>query len=153
MTTDKMIYLAYGSNLNKDQMSRRCPKAEPMGWINLPDYRLVFKGVADIIPAKGMTVPVGLWRITEECEEALDRYEGFPNLYRKQYWQAKDGQQFMAYVMNGYDISTPAKSYFDGIKQGYHDFGIDTAPLYEALDVSTKKDTDDGYVPMRYRTT
>ena len=42
------LYAAYGSNLNKAQMQKRCPKSKPFGAIVLDEYRLVFKGVADI---------------------------------------------------------------------------------------------------------
>ena len=80
-----MIYIAYGSNMNIEQMKRRCPKAIPIGKGILKDYKLVFKGVADVIKSPGDEVPIAIWKITEECEKALDRYEGFPHLYRKEY--------------------------------------------------------------------
>lgn len=151
MKKDSLIYLAYGSNLNKSQMAHRCPKAQSIGWINLPDYRLVFKGVADIIPAKGMTVPVGLWEITDDCEAALDIYEGYPRLYRKEYFRTAKGHTLMAYVMNSHGLSSPSDYYFKSIEDGYQDFGIDTGPLYEALKFSTKNDTGNGYIPKRLR--
>jgi len=43
----KKYYLAYGSNLNLTQMKHRCPKAKPIGTINLNGYRLVYKGSAE----------------------------------------------------------------------------------------------------------
>ena len=55
------LYLAYGSNLNVSQMSSRCPDAIPMGGFYLPDYKLVFRGVADIEYEKGNAIPVGMW--------------------------------------------------------------------------------------------
>lgn len=139
MTT---YYIAYGSNLNKEQMRRRCPKAKDVGRILLPDYRLVFKGVADIVEAKGYFVPVGLWLITEECEQALDTYEGYPRLYRKQYWNwSPDGSKrnnhlLMAYVMNIDEIRPPSQQYYDSISDGYYDFAIPTCYLEEALEHS-----------------
>ena len=42
------LYAAYGSNLNKAQMQKRCPKSKPFGAIVLDEFRLVFKGVADM---------------------------------------------------------------------------------------------------------
>ena len=35
-------YLAYGSNLNLEQMSRRCPTARVVGKAQLENYRLAF---------------------------------------------------------------------------------------------------------------
>lgn len=151
----KIYYAAYGSNLNKGQMSRRCPAATIHKAMRLPDYKLVFKGVADIIPSKGDSVQVMLWNITEDCEKALDRYEGYPTLYRKQYWkllkEGKDtGNLIMAYVMNGYDIGRPSKYYYDGIHEGYTDCGLDHRDLEKALQESLKARTI-GYTPKRNR--
>ena len=42
------LYFAYGSNLNLTQMANRCPQAKQLGSAYLPNWRLVFRGVADI---------------------------------------------------------------------------------------------------------
>jgi gamma-glutamylcyclotransferase (GGCT)/AIG2-like uncharacterized protein YtfP len=84
------IYLAYGSNLNMEQMANRCPTAQVVGTSNLNGYKLLFRGghdraVATIEPKEDCSVPVLLWEITPRDEAALDRYEGWPFLYRKAY--------------------------------------------------------------------
>ena len=148
----KPIYLAYGSNLDMGQMEYRCPDAKPLRYILLPDYRLVFRGVADMIPAKGFVCPVGLWEITDACEQALDRYEGFPNLYRKEYFQnTKTNQTYMAYIMNRDGLGMPPHQYYEGIKRGYGHFGIDTKYLEEALQFTSEYDSGDGHIPKRYK--
>jgi hypothetical protein len=147
---DQPIYLAFGSNMSKSQMRHRCPDAKPIGLAMLPDWRLVFRGVADIIPAKGYQVPVGLWMITRNCEKRLDVYEGFPNLYRKQYFE-KDDTAYMAYVMNREGFSPPPEPYYDGIADGYKDFGAPLKFLEEALDYSWTEQTDRGHWPKRYK--
>ena len=86
---NKTFYLAYGSNLNLEQMAHRCPTAKPIGTTVLKDYQLLFRGehggsVATVEPFKGKNVPCLLWEITPADEAALDRYEGFPFLYRKE---------------------------------------------------------------------
>lgn len=151
-----IYYAAYGSNLNKKQMSYRCPAATIHKAMRLPDYKLVFKGVADIIPSKGNSVQVMLWNITQDCEKALDRYEGYPTLYRKQYWKllknGKDtGDLIMAYVMNRKEIARPPKHYYQGIYEGYTDCGLDHSDLERALHES-QKTTAVGHTPKRYRT-
>lgn len=146
------IYLAYGSNLNKEQMAMRCPDATPLRVIMLPDYRLVFKGVADIIPAKGWKVPVAMWRITDKCEKALDRYEGYPSLYRKEYFENKETlDMYMAYVMNNHGLAMPSLHYVKAIAKGYEDFNIDPTFLDAALAFTEEYDSDDGYIPKRWR--
>lgn len=126
-----IFYIAYGSNLNLKQMANRCPNAEPLYGMMLPNFRLVFRGVADISEDPDMKAPVGVFKITEKCEKALDRYEGFPRLYSKVHFDMK-GDLLMAYVMNQHDIRPPSKGYYKGIEQGYRDFSLDLAYLEAA---------------------
>lgn len=141
------LYIAYGSNLNKEQMAYRCPAARPLGTAILKDWRLVFRGwpghgVLDIEPYEGGEVPVGIWEITPACEWALNRYEGFPSLYIKRDFLVKingkgHAKKAMAYIMvGGHTIEEPSRTYFNVCKQGYDDFGFDSKPLYDALDLS-----------------
>ena len=79
----KRYYIAYGSNLNVQQMRWRCPGARIIGTSELKDYRLLFKGsktgsYLTIEPEMGYTVPVAVWEVSAEDERALDRYEGYP---------------------------------------------------------------------------
>jgi len=138
----KNVYLAYGSNLNLEQMAYRCPDATVIGTTMLPDYRLVFRGgrhsgVATIEQERGSAVPVLLWEITKRCERALDRYEGYPHLYRKEQLTVDlDGEkvQAMAYVMNeGPPPAMPGAYYYATILHGYRDCGFDEAILKEAV--------------------
>ena len=39
---EKLLYFAYGSNMNLDQMAFRCPDAEVVGVVRVDDYRLTF---------------------------------------------------------------------------------------------------------------
>jgi gamma-glutamylcyclotransferase (GGCT)/AIG2-like uncharacterized protein YtfP len=134
-------YFAYGSNLNRRQFFRRCPNARPQGRVTLPDYALVFRGVADIIKAPGRRVEGAMYRITPRCEMALDRYEGFPNLYRKEWFVAEIGKgsaakvvEVMFYVMNDSYISPPSPFYLQTIEVGYSDWKIPAKSLREAVD-------------------
>ena len=124
-----MLYGAYGANLNMANMEVRCPQAKPILGFNLVGYRLVFNGVADIIKDKDTKVPIGLWKITKECEKSLDRYEGYPHLYKKIRLKIDDpgfkGQKVMFYVMRRKGVALPPASYFNTIAQGYDDFALD----------------------------
>lgn len=136
------IYLAYGSNMNMEQMEVRCPKARPIGTTEIKDHRLVFRGVADIEPAKGMTVPVAVWLITPECEAALDTYEGVKSgFYRREFVTLLNGdkrEKALVYKMNSGGIMPPSDYYLDAIRQGYQDFGLDEKPLNAAVKHSRK---------------
>lgn len=136
-----MLYFAYGSNLNMEQMRWRCPDAEPLrDWV-LPDYRLIFRGVADIEERKDGVVHGGLWRITDACERALDVYEGVENgLYRKIYFDdlicAESGdttsERVLTYVMNRANYDMPSAAYYDTIAAGYADFDLPPHKLANA---------------------
>ena len=126
-----MLYLAYGSNLNLNQMAIRCPAAEPLHGIQLPHFKLIFRNVADITVDEDGVINLGVFNITEACEDALDRYEGFPTLYTKMYLNM-DGQEYMTYTMTRDSIEPPSTGYYECIEQGYRDWGFDTALLERA---------------------
>jgi len=123
-----MIYIAYGANLNKKNMKIRSPNALPLGVSQLKNYKLIFNNVASIIKSKDDRVEVVLWKITKECEKALDRFEGFPEFYRKEYLD-----QGMVYIMNHEGIALPNESYLATIVEGYSDFDLDRTYLDKAL--------------------
>ena len=84
----KKYYLAYGSNLNVQQMRYRCPDATIFGTAEILDYQLLFKGsmtgsYLTIEKKEGSTVPVAVWEVSERDERNLDAYEGCPNFYYK----------------------------------------------------------------------
>lgn len=136
-------YIAYGSNLDMDQMLHRCPDAIRVGTADIPDYYLLFRGnsrrngVATIEPCEGASVPVGIWSISEKDEEALDRYEGWPWLYEKQTFTVRvKGKTItaMAYVMTpGHRPELPSPPYLATIAKGYEDFDFDPEPLIQAV--------------------
>lgn len=85
---EKRYYIAYGSNLNINQMKLRCPSARIIGTSEVPNYELLFKGsktgsYLTIEPKEGSSVPVAVWEVSERDELALDRYEGYPHFYYK----------------------------------------------------------------------
>lgn len=139
----KKYYLAYGSNLNLEQMAFRCPNAKPIGTINLKDYRLVYKGRADefsyltIEKCEGSIVPLGLLEVSYLDVFSLDSYEGYPTFYSKYYIPIKIGdknKKALIYVMNQYfDYHLPSEEYITTCMDGYEDFGFDKAILEKAL--------------------
>lgn len=151
---NQKLYLAYGSNLNVEQMLYRCPDASVFGTAVLEDYRLLFKGsktgsYLTVESCQGSTVPLGVWRVSEADERALDRYEGFPSFYYKRELvlpvkNAKTGKvtnrRSFIYIMHEErKIGSPSVSYLKTCGEGYRDFGFDTDPLIEALSLSNEK--------------
>lgn len=146
MNTKERLYIAYGSNLNLEQMRHRCPTAEVVGIAELKNWRLRFRGgahsaVATIERERGFKVPVLIWRIQPEDEAALDRYEGCPFLYRKETLRLTvNGKRVyaMIYIMNEahHPYGVPSAGYLDTIREGYQAAGFDKNILTEAVNSS-----------------
>ena len=135
-------YGAYGSNLNKEQMQRRCPNAIAIGAFDLIGQKLTFRGVADIEKSRGCSIQLGIWQITKRCEIALDIYEGFPNFYTKMFVPHHTFGQIMIYTMqNKATICPPSNGYLDSISQGYKYFELDPSSLKEAVKDSYLRQT------------
>ena len=141
---EKKIYGAYGSNMNLPQMAKRCPNAKVVGKGHVNGYYLTFRasGVANIEVRDEASVPVVLWEITDRCEMALDRYEGFPSFYVKRDIEVttETGETVTAmfYVMaEKYEEypAPPPQYYLETIQNGYRQNKIPFEPLFEALEI------------------
>lgn len=136
---NKQLYIAYGSNINLKQMAYRCPHSKVVGTSEIKDYELEFRGVATIVPQKGASVPVLIWELDDRDLPSLNRYEGYPRLYRQETMSFDlDGQSYegMAYLMNYGELSPPSQQYYNTILQGYRENGLDEKYLQTALENS-----------------
>ena len=140
------LYFAYGSNLDLDQMARRCPDAEPLCNAVLDNYSLEFRGrsdgtgVATILPHKGRKVYGVLWALTPGCERSLDRWEGCPNVYDKRTVAVRDEDgnriSVMTYAMTHEKTREPAlpsNEYYQRILRGYQQNELPTRALTLAM--------------------
>ena len=134
-------YFAYGSNINLEQMEERCPAAKVVGPVTLADYELQFRGhgFATVAPKKGSIVHGLLWELTPACEQALDRYEGYPKHYEKDFEEVStlDGKlvPVMVYVMTEplcRQPALPSTYYYRVIQQGFEANGLPVESLEEA---------------------
>lgn len=131
------LYFAYGANVNRQGMKHRCPQAIPKNVFRLKDYQLVFRGVADIVKMNGSEVYGVLWHVTPRCVKALDRFEGYPYLYRYEHFTLPSGEKVFYYKMNvsdPLDVDMPSDFYFETIEEGYRDFGLPKRSLYDGLE-------------------
>ena len=130
-------------------MDFRCPNSKKITTITIPNWKLVFRGVADIIKYNNSILNLALYEITEKCERALDKYEGYPILYKKKYFKINfDGkiETILTYIMKPkYGIGPPPEEYFKIIAKGYKDWNIGPVFLLDALKFSTINDSDKFY--------
>lgn len=135
------LYVAYGSNLNRNQMTQRCPNAKLVGVGKLVDWQLIYRGsrtgsYATIQKKKGYIVPVVIWDITTNDEQNLDIYEGFPTFYHKQNIIVKTSNgelKAMVYIMNSSSPGMPTNLYLNIIYQGYLDNNLDIRYLSASI--------------------
>lgn len=150
----KRYYIAYGSNINVEQMKMRCPTAKLIGTSKVLNHQLLFKGCSrssylTIEPKKSSYVPVVVWVITQSDEDLLDQYEGFPRLYYKKRFKLfvklfNSSKKIMldtfAYIMhNGRTLGLPNKLYIEKCFKGYRTFGFDQIVLKKAIYESQKQ--------------
>jgi len=147
----KKYYIAYGSNLNVEQMRFRCPAATVVGTGMLKGYQLLFKGsktgsYLTIEKNENKAVPVAVWSVTENDEKALDRYEGYPSFYYKAEMEIdiigiktkkKYHKKAFVYIMHEErEIGIPSKFYVETCLNGYRSFGFSPRYLEEAIKIS-----------------
>lgn len=139
-----MLYFAFGSNLDPEQMRARCPAHRPIGVAVLRDHKLVFPifseswggGVASLQLSHGNDVWGVLHELSDEDLAALDRCEGFHgpgsphNLYERQHvWvelvRPEDGSvprrvKAEAYFAHTANPSAPSRRYMEAVLRGAH---------------------------------
>jgi gamma-glutamylcyclotransferase (GGCT)/AIG2-like uncharacterized protein YtfP len=137
-----MLYFAYASNLDPEQMKRRAPGSAVVGLAELRDHRVAFTqysstwggGVASIQPAHGESVWGVLFEVTDEDLASLDGYENFKgagnqhNSYEREHvWveltRPDDGSlprrlRAWVYIAKTWNPSPPSVRYRDAIVRG-----------------------------------
>ena len=87
-----MLYFAYGSNMDPQQIRQRCPSSRFISTAILRDHRLAFTlrskrrrcGVANVLPANGQEVHGILYRINRRRDwDVLDAAEGYKSIRRR----------------------------------------------------------------------
>ena len=132
-----MKYFAYGSNLSERQMKQRCPGAKRLFSARLPNYRLIFTGgsrtrnggTATIRLQKGEQVLGGIYELDERSLLALDKHEGYPDVYDRMnvivFNDFGDAVDVVTYFKKGRAVEEPpAPEYLKLIREGYRDWGL-----------------------------
>lgn len=148
MQASRRLYLAYGSNLSKQQMLARCPRSLPLAAATIRGWQLNFfglgterwgpGGVASLVPAAGATAYGALYELTAADELRLDGFEGVPDHYSKhedfaRYLSGVElarGCVVYAYLVCDTSRSNPpSRRYLDVIRAGFQDWGLPLAAL------------------------
>jgi gamma-glutamylcyclotransferase (GGCT)/AIG2-like uncharacterized protein YtfP len=132
----RVLYFAYGANLDLRRFRRRCPGAVVFGRALLRNHQLAFTrydrhekgGVADIVAEAGAQVWGALYEVNESCLRALDDYEGAPRSYRRETVRVADDKsvehEAIAYVANKTGEFAPSRDYLSQITRGARAHGL-----------------------------
>jgi gamma-glutamylcyclotransferase (GGCT)/AIG2-like uncharacterized protein YtfP len=137
-----MLYFAYGSNLDVDQLRMRAPEARVVGMGLLRDYQLTFPlrsqtwggGAAGVTHLHGGMVWGALYELSESDLAALDAYEGWKgpgdhhNLYERdlatvELTRPDDGSvprrvRAYTYFARTLNPTPPSRRYLDTVLKG-----------------------------------
>jgi gamma-glutamylcyclotransferase len=132
-----MYYFAYASNMSRKQMAERCPDAKAKIVATLPNYKIVFTGysrickgaVATINGSKGDKVLGAVYEITEACLRKLDKYEGYPDVYKHLnvivFTDSGESIEAVTFIKSRQEEEGKASpEYLKIIQQGFRDWGI-----------------------------
>ena len=130
-----MYYFAYASNLNRRQMSERCPGSQPKFTATLPNHQLIFAGwsrnwhggVASIKLTKGDKVIGAVCEVSEGCLAKLDIYEGakYERRSKTVFTELGEAVEVVTYIMRKHsEVTKPSAEYLAIIQQGYRDWGF-----------------------------
>lgn len=130
-------YFAYGSNLDQNQMTKRCPESKLIDVAFLEDYRLDFtiysedrnSGCADIVKEKGKRVWGLVYSVSKNDLEKLDKYEGCPTNYHRidiivSYNSGKSVYAYAYEVTNKQSFIKPSSEYLGIIKTAAEKFNF-----------------------------
>lgn len=137
-----MLYFAYGSNLNKEEMKSRCPSAKYVGKGIISGYMLEFRYYLSVKQKADSNLEVGIWEIEDSDLKNLDFYEGYPQLYDRinVFCECEDKKivNGIIYTMNNnkysYQNEMPSQTYFNRCLIGYDNCNINKRQLFNAYD-------------------
>jgi cation transport regulator ChaC len=115
------IYFAYGSNMDRSGMTRRCPGARALGPAMLSGYRFYvgLDGWGSVAPNAGRTVHGVLWRLTPRDIAALHACELLhQGLYDTRYLPVRYGKRrvrAMIYILRRRAPGIPRPGYVEMI--------------------------------------
>jgi hypothetical protein len=125
-----MLHFAYGSNMSRTLMHRRCPTAVAIGTARLDHWRFLVTrdGYASIVPAPGDAVQGVLWRLSPRDLAAVNAYESLDSgLYRRRMLPVICGRQRVAalvYVGRERRAGRPRPGYQDLVVQAARDWDL-----------------------------
>tara|TARA_Y100000591_G_scaffold274261_1_gene250532 strand:+ start:964 stop:1368 length:405 start_codon:yes stop_codon:yes gene_type:complete len=117
-----IYYFAYGTNLNKKIFLKKFKGVKVIKKYSLKNFKVVFRTkykIPDLQRKLNSSVPGVIYKINRDIEKKLDKYEEYPKIYIKRYFEYKN-IKIMFYLMKKKSIEVkPSGYYFKIMMQGY----------------------------------
>lgn len=113
-----MLHFAYGSNMDRPRMLRRCPNVAALGPARLDHWRFLITrdGYASVVPSPGGVVHGVLWRLSPRDLAAVNAYESLDSgLYRRRMLRVRQDRcvQALTYVGRERGVGRPKPGYLE----------------------------------------
>ena len=124
------LYFAYGSNMDRNAMLRRCPASKPVGIGRLMRHRFIVfdEGYASVTRDPQRAVWGMVWDLALADVPALDRYESLSTgLYTKVIQPVVTGQgprRAIVYVGRSARTGAPKPGYMEGVIEAASQAGL-----------------------------
>lgn len=131
------LYFAYGSNMDRDAMAKRCPGSKAVGLGRLPRHRFLITsdGYASVVRDPRRTVHGVVWDLALSDIPALDRYESLSTgLYTKiSQPVVMDGgaRRALVYIGRSARPGKPKPGYLEGVLAAARSWALPREYLYE----------------------
>ncbi|MGL4811951.1 MAG: gamma-glutamylcyclotransferase family protein [Beijerinckiaceae bacterium] len=127
------LYFAYGANMDREGMAKRCPASKPLGLARLARHRFVVTvdGYASVVRDPRLSVHGVVWDLALADIPALDRYEGVARgLYAKivtSVITAAGPRRALVYTATGKHPGRPKPGYMESVIASAQAFGLPEA--------------------------
>ncbi len=149
-----ILYFAYSTDLDREQMKEQCPGSESLFIAALNGHTLGFTtysrrsggGKADLLPAEGGSVWGGIYSVSESDLIVLDELFEAPKVYERVLLTVV-GVNFVSYQAWSYQVVTkksglePNEGYLAKIREGAAEWGLPKD--YQELLSTFESDEDD----------
>jgi gamma-glutamylcyclotransferase len=153
---DKLFYFAYGSNMNKKQITERCTAPKAIGIACLADSKLEFFGHSaewdggqeSVIPSKGENVWGVIYELSQTDKDRLDSLQDIRMDGTGAYFhyparlidQAGVGRAVLFYRRNFCDVpQKPSREYLEFIIQGAVENGLPAEYIEKLRRIESKE--------------
>jgi len=124
------LHFAYGSNMRREPMLRRCPGAQPLGPGRLDNWRFVITQdrYASVVPMAGSVVHGVVWRLTQRDVAVLEAYEDLDSgLYRARTLTVRQGgllRRALVYIGRSTSAGRPLPGYQEDVIAAAREWGF-----------------------------